>query len=60
LAQIYALLDQLEPVEQEKQVFRPTHALFIWPLAAALALGALLLALPLLSPLPRTSTAHAR
>jgi Ca-activated chloride channel family protein len=60
LAQIYVLLDQLEPIEQEKQVFRPTRALFIWPLATALALGAVLLALPLLSPLPRTRAAHAR
>ncbi|MCG6872678.1 MAG: VWA domain-containing protein [Gammaproteobacteria bacterium] len=40
---IYALLDELEPVEKERRVFRPTRALFYWPLAAALALAGLLL-----------------
>ncbi len=36
LAQIYALLDQLEPVEKDKQYFRPRSELFHWPLAIAL------------------------
>ncbi|HEX7027747.1 MAG TPA: BatB protein, partial [Gammaproteobacteria bacterium] len=36
LQQIYALLDQLEPVDQEAQSFRPTRSLFHWPLSAAL------------------------
>lgn len=44
LQQIYNLLDQLEPVEQEKQSFRPTRSLFHWPLAIALSLVALLFA----------------
>ena len=39
LAQIYALLDQLEPTEQEAEVFRPISALYFWPLALALLLS---------------------
>jgi len=54
LGQIYALLDQLEPVEREHQVYRPVTALFPWPLGAAL-LGALLLALGELLPTLRRS-----
>ncbi|HEY3486851.1 MAG TPA: VWA domain-containing protein, partial [Gammaproteobacteria bacterium] len=38
LAKIYAILDQLEPVEIEQQSFRPTRALFYWPLTAAFVL----------------------
>ena len=33
--QIYQLLDQLEPIEQEQQQMRPLSALFYWPLAIA-------------------------
>lgn len=44
LQQIYELLDQLEPVEQETQSFRPTRSLFHWPLAIALSLITLLFA----------------
>ncbi len=39
LVQIYALLDQLEPTEQEEEVFRPISALYFWPLAMALLLS---------------------
>jgi Ca-activated chloride channel family protein len=39
LAEIYALLDELEPIDREKQLFRPISALFYWPLAFALALA---------------------
>lgn len=39
---IYEILDQLEPVEQEAETFRPTSALFYWPLGAALALSFLI------------------
>jgi len=39
---IYIMLDQLEPVEQEAQTFRPTLTLFHWPLGAALLLSFLL------------------
>ncbi|MGR8930642.1 MAG: vWA domain-containing protein [Gammaproteobacteria bacterium] len=42
LNQIYALLDQLEPVEKDKQFFRPRAELYYWPLALAMALAALL------------------
>jgi len=42
LEAIYQLLDELEPVERDPQTFRPTKALFYWPLAAALLLMAAL------------------
>ena len=42
LEQIYALIDALEPVEQDPKKFRPQKSLYYWPLAAALLLGALL------------------
>ncbi|MGQ9427403.1 vWA domain-containing protein [Gilvimarinus sp. F26214L] len=42
LAGIYAELDILEPAEQEAESFRPTQALFYWPLGAALLLSALI------------------
>ena len=40
---IYQLLDQLEPVEQEQQQMRPLTSLFQWPLAAAFILSILYL-----------------
>jgi len=39
---IYELLDELEPVEQEAETFRPTSALFYWPLGAAMAISFLI------------------
>jgi len=48
LAQIYQLLDRLEPVEQESQLFRPVKALYPWPLACALLLASLALTMPLI------------
>lgn len=36
LENIYALLDQLEPIEDESQTYRPLHSWFIYPLGAAL------------------------
>lgn len=36
LENIYALLDQLEPIEDEGQIYRPLHSWFIYPLGAAL------------------------
>ncbi|MCQ8103433.1 VWA domain-containing protein [Methylomonas sp. SURF-2] len=42
LEQIYQILDQLEPVEKDKQFFRPRAELYVWPLAVAMALVALL------------------
>ncbi|MAZ87087.1 MAG: BatB protein [Cellvibrionaceae bacterium] len=37
LHKVYEILDTLEPIEQEAEVFRPTLALFFWPLGLALA-----------------------
>ena len=50
LEKIYRIIDELEPVEQEAETFRPTKALFYWPLGAALVLSFLsaLLHMPLL------------
>ncbi len=42
LTNIYMRLDELEPVEKEKQYFRPRRELYFIPLAAALALTGLL------------------
>ena len=39
LIEIYSLLDELEPVEQEQEVYRPVRDLYIWPLALALLLA---------------------
>ncbi|MBK1648183.1 vWA domain-containing protein [Rhabdochromatium marinum] len=41
LQSIYALLDELEPVESQQEGFRPVAELFAWPLGAALVLSAL-------------------
>ncbi|MCW9013730.1 MAG: VWA domain-containing protein [Gammaproteobacteria bacterium] len=38
LNKIYSLLDELEPVEQESQSFRPIMALYFWPLGFALVI----------------------
>ncbi|HTR01033.1 MAG TPA: VWA domain-containing protein [Candidatus Acidoferrum sp.] len=48
LERIYAVLDELEPVEQQAETFRPTLSLFYWPLGAAVVLSFLvgLLRLP--------------
>jgi Ca-activated chloride channel family protein len=40
LNEIYALIDQIEPLEQDPRRFRPVSALYPWPLGAALLLGA--------------------
>jgi Ca-activated chloride channel homolog len=42
LNKIYQLLDRLEPVEKDKQYFRPRSDLFYWPLALSLAIAALI------------------
>ncbi len=39
LRKIYQLLDQLEPVEADPETFRPTRALFFYPLGLALLLS---------------------
>jgi Ca-activated chloride channel family protein len=38
LAQIYAVIDSLEPVEQDPETFRPVQVLFMWPLGLSLVL----------------------
>ena len=47
LEDIYAALDQLEPVDQDAETFRPTIALFYIPLGVALAMSLLLAMLKL-------------
>ena len=42
LEQIYDILDQLEPVEKDKQYFRPRSELFHWPLAFSLGLAGII------------------
>lgn len=49
LNKIYALIDQLEPVEQESQSFRPIQALYFWPLSLAFIIAALIMLLPSLA-----------
>lgn len=39
LEKIYRILDEFEPVEKDKQYFRPKTELFYWPLAVALLLA---------------------
>jgi Ca-activated chloride channel family protein len=45
LENIYKLLDQLEPLGQDQQEFRPVNALYYWPLGLALVLAALIYAM---------------
>ena len=42
LAQIYLMLDELEPVESDQRYFRPRTALYPWPLALSLLMFLLL------------------
>ncbi len=42
LQEIHQRLDELEPVEEDARPFRPRKALYYWPLAGALLIGALL------------------
>jgi len=42
LINIYAMLDKLEPVEQDGAIYRPRQALGYWPLLAALLLSFIL------------------
>ncbi len=39
LQQIYAMLDEMEPVEKETRYFRPRATLFYWPLGIAVVLA---------------------
>jgi Ca-activated chloride channel family protein len=39
LSNIYAALDELEPIEIEQETFRPEKSLYFWPLSVALLLS---------------------
>ena len=43
LLKVYDLIDQLEPIEQEAELFRPMRALYIYPLGVGMALATLLI-----------------
>lgn len=43
LLQIYQTLDQLEPVESDNLTYRPSKALFYWPLSIALLISIIIL-----------------
>lgn len=42
LEKIYAMLDELEPVERDTRQFRPQQSLFYWPLGAALLIACII------------------
>ena len=42
LQEIYDLLDELEPVSEEEQTYRPVRELYLWPLGLSLLLSVLL------------------
>ncbi len=43
LQKIYEILDELEPIEKDKQTFRPMSEMFMWPLALSFMLALILL-----------------
>jgi len=43
LAEIYGLIDELEPIDQDPETYRPIQALYFWPLSVGLALFAMFL-----------------
>ena len=45
LAEVYAIIDALEPVEQDPETYRPVAALYYWPMGFAWLLGCGLLLL---------------
>lgn len=58
LAQIYGLLDKIEPVSRDEQSWRPVDELYSWPLAVALLMSVLIAlsasGLLVRAPLPET------
>lgn len=48
LQQIYEILDELEPIEDDPIQLRPLQSLFFWPLSFALLLSVLAVLLPLI------------
>lgn len=59
LIEIYALIDQLEPVEQEAEIFRPVQSLYFWPLGGSLLVWVLVLSWDFRRRLQITSASHA-
>ena len=59
LMEIYALIDQLEPVEQEAEIFRPVQSLYFWPLGGSLLVWVLVLSWDFRRRLQITSASHA-
>ena len=49
LEKIYALLDELEPIKKDNMVFRPSKALYPWPLGIALLLSSIIIVFTKLS-----------
>ncbi|NKB97666.1 MAG: VWA domain-containing protein [Pseudomonadales bacterium] len=43
LQEIYALIDELEPIDQDPETYRPIQALYYWPMSAAIITFALFL-----------------
>ena len=43
LQDIYALIDELEPIDQDPETYRPIQALYYWPMSLAFAFFALFL-----------------
>jgi Ca-activated chloride channel family protein len=58
LREIYRLLDELEPVEDEGETYRPVKELYYWPLAIGIALYLLTYLISALLPLIFRSKAH--
>ena len=56
LNKIYSLIDELEPVEQDTQSFRPVMSLFMWPLAIAFLLSLLVTIVPFMTQLTHIVT----
>ena len=55
LEQVYTLLDELEPVLQDEETFRPSIALYYWPLLFALLLSFMTVLLRIKPALPLAS-----
>lgn len=59
LADIYSILDELEPSESDESGFRPITELFYWPLAAAFLLAFSAAAFSAIAPRVRSGDSHA-
>ncbi len=61
LMQIYSLLDEVEPVAEDAETYRPVNELYYWPLSIALLMSLLLALakLPLFSYLKARKVKHA-